>query len=64
MLSTFQYSQVVQDTDSFINSCHGQQYLTDINFKYTFGDRIVIHIYFTYQIHDFVINIFKTVGGV
>ena len=35
-----------------------QQYLTDINFKYIFGDRIEIPTN-TYQIHNSVINIFK-----
>ena len=44
--STFPYSQVIQDTGSY-KQLPLQQYSTNINFKYIFGERIE-----TYQIHN------------
>ena len=58
--SIFQYSQVVQDTDSY-KWLPWQQYLTNINFKYIAGDKIEIPTD-TYQIHTSVINIKKYWG--
>ena len=55
ILSTFHYSQVVQDPDSY-TQLPWQQYLTDIIFKYIFGDKIEIPTH-TYKIHNSMTNI-------
>ena len=47
-MSIFQYSRVVQATDSY-KRLPWQQYLTGTNFKYIFGDRIeILHVHTKY----------------
>ena len=60
-MTTFQYSQDVQNTDSY-KWLLWQQYLTDINFKYTFQKRIEITTH-KFQIHNTVIDILKNKVG-
>ena len=54
--SVFQYSQVVQNTDSY-KRLVWQQYVSNTNCKYIFGEIIEIPTN-TYQRHHLVINSF------